>query len=67
MRTVLVEDVVEVDEDGAQVLDLLLGMGGVDGECARELEEVEEEGFGEAFEFEGAVKVLDIFGFGGSR
>lgn len=67
VRAVLVEDVVEVDEEGAQVLDLGLGVRGVARERAVELEEVEEEGFGEALELEGAVEVLCVLvaGLGG--
>lgn len=43
VRSILVEDVVEIDEKGAQVLDLLLGMGRILGQNTGEFEEVEEE------------------------
>ena len=62
MRPVLVERVVDVDEQRADVLDLGVGVGGLRGQHARELEEVEEEGFDEAFELEGAVGVGCVFG-----
>lgn len=66
MRPVLVEDVVDVDEEGAQVLDLGLGVGGALRQDARQLEEVEEQRFGEALELKGAVVVLGVFGGGGA-
>lgn len=62
VRSVFIQDVVDVDEDCAEVGDLGGCVGGRDGECARELEEVEEEGLGEAFELKGAVVVFGVFG-----
>lgn len=58
---------VDVDEERAQVGDLGFGVGWVSGQGARELEEVEEEGFDELFELEGAVVVFGVFGVGRRR
>lgn len=60
MRPVLIEDVVHVDEDCAQVLDLGLCVGGAARHDARQLEEVEQQRLGEALELKGAVVVLGV-------
>lgn len=57
---VLVEDVVHVDEEGAEVGDLGLGVRGHARQDAGELEEVEQQRFGESLELEGAVVVLGV-------
>lgn len=66
MRPVLVEDVVDVDEDCAQVLDLGLCVGGAARHDAGELEKIEQQRFGEALELKGAVVVFGVFGVGGA-
>lgn len=65
MWPVLVEDVVHVDEDCAQVVDLGLCVGGAARHDARQLEEVEQQRLGEALELKGAVVVLGVFVGGG--
>lgn len=67
VRPVLVESVVGVDEERAQIRHLGLGVGGAAGEDASELEEVEEERFRKALELEGAVVVFCVAGCGGER
>lgn len=65
MRAVLVEDVVDVDQDGARVGNLGLGIARVARQRADQLEEVEQQRLGQALELKGAVVVLGIFGAGG--
>ena len=64
MRTVLVERVVDVDEQRAQVLGLFEGEVRVDGEQGGQLEEGQEQGLGEALELESVV-VMRGGGVGG--
>lgn len=65
MRPVLVEDVVHINKNGAQVLDLGLCVGGAARHDARQLEEVEQQRLGQALELKGAVVVLGVFVGGG--
>jgi hypothetical protein len=55
---VLVEDVVKINKEGAEGLDLLGCLFRVYGKNAEEFEEVEEQGFCEAFELEGTIEVF---------
>jgi hypothetical protein len=57
---ILVEGVVDVEEQGLEVGDFRGAVVDIDGEGARELEEVEEEGLDEALELEGVVGVGDV-------
>ena len=60
MRSILIQQMMEINKQRPQILDFLFVLFGVRGHDACEFEEVEEEGFGEAFEDEGAV---DVFGW----
>lgn len=66
VRPILVEDVMHVDEERAQVLDLGLGVGGTARQGAGQLEEVEQQRLGQALELKGPVVVLGVFGAGGT-
>lgn len=65
MRAVLVERVVDVDEQRAQVVDLGGGVRRVRPQRARQLEEVEEERLDEALQLEGVVVVRPVARAGG--
>lgn len=60
MGAVLVEDVVDVDEDGAQVLDLVFGVRGVPRHDACEFEEVEQQGLCKLLKLKSAVLRLGV-------
>lgn len=64
MGPVLVENVMNVDEERAQVLNLGFRIGWVSGQRARELEKVEEERLDEFLELKCPVVVLGVFGGG---
>lgn len=67
VRAVLVEDVVHVDEERAQVLRLGRRGRGAARQRARQLEEVEEQRLGQLLELKGAVVVLGVLGGRGPR
>ena len=66
MRSVLIQQMMEINRQYLQILDLLGELRRVDRHYAYELEEVEEQGFREPLEDEGSVVVFDGGGCTGS-